>query len=148
MSVFDPNAFLNAETTESNATTYIPVPENEHLANIKAIKPRVLTDGRAVLDVNWIVDTDEARDATGMAEPMVRQSIWLDLTEGGGLDFGKGKNVQLGKLREAVGQNASGRPWNPGMLIGQVAKIKVAHSIDKRDGETIQAEVRGVLQAA
>ena len=144
MSTFNPDVFLNTEIAESNATAYTPVPEGEFQASIKSIKPRVLTDGRAVLDVTWIVDDEVARQETGMAEPSVRQTLWLDITESGGLDFGKGKNVGLGRLRDAIGQNQSGKPWAPGMLVGQVARIKVTHSIVKRDGETIQAGVSAV----
>jgi hypothetical protein len=146
MSSFNPDTFLNTEATESNATSYTPVPEGEFTASIKAIKPRVLNDGRAVLDITWIVDDEQARNDTGMAEPSVRQTLWLDVTESGGLDFGKGKNVGLGRLRDAVGQNASGKPWAPGMLVGQVAKVKVAHSLDKRDGVTINADVKAVAK--
>lgn len=145
MSAFNPDTFLNTETDSANSSTYTPVPEGEFNASIKAIKPRVLTDGRAVLDVTWTVDDEIARNETGMAEPMVRQTLWLDTTESGGLDFGKGKNVGLGRLREAVGQNQAGKPWAPGMLVGQVAKVKVGHSIDKRDGVTINADVKAVL---
>lgn len=145
MSAFNPDTFLNTEATEANATAYTPVPEGEFNASIKTIKPRVLTDGRAVLDISWVVDDEQARTETGMAEPSVRQTIWLDTTESGGLDFGKGKNVGLGRLRDAVGQNQAGKPWAPGMLVGQVAKVKVSHSIDKRDGVTIQADVKAVL---
>lgn len=144
MSTFDPNTFLNTETNESNATAYTPVPEGEFQASIKTIKPRVLTDGRAVLDVTWVVNDDAASEETGMAEPTVRQTLWLDTTESGGLDFGKGKNVGLGRLRDALGQNQNGKPWAPGMLVGGVATIKVAHSIDKRDGATINADVKAV----
>ena len=145
MSSFNPDTFLNTETSEANATAYTPVPEGEFQASIKSIKPRVLTDGRAVLDVTWIVDDEVARQETGMAEPSVRQTLWLDTTESGGLDFGKGKNVGLGRLREVLGQNAPGKPWAPGMLVGGVAKVKVSHSIDKRDGVTINADVKAVL---
>lgn len=145
MSAFNPDTFLNSETSEANATTYVPVPEGEFNASIKDVKPRVLTDGRAVLDVSWIVDDEQARNETGMAEPLVRQTLWLDITEAGGLDFGKGKNVGLGRVREALSQNQSGKPWAPGMLIGGVAKIKVTHSIDKRDNVTIQANVSTVV---
>ena len=145
MSSFDPNTFMSAETSQANATKYVPTPEGEFTASIKEIKPRVISDGRAVLDVNWIVDDEQARVETGMAEPMVRQTLWLDITESGGLDFGKGKNVGLGRVREALGQNQSGKPWAPGMLIGGVAKIKVTHSIDKRDNETVQANVASVV---
>ena len=146
MSTFNPDVFLNTEIAESNATAYTPVPEGEFQASIKSIKPRVLTDGRAVLDVTWIVDDEVARQETGMAEPSVRQTLWLDITESGGLDFGKGKNVGLGRLRDAIGQNQSGKPWAPGMLVGQVAKVKVTHSIDKRDNETIQANVASTVK--
>lgn len=145
MSAFNPDTFLNSETSEANATTYVPVPEGEFNASIKDVKPRVLSDGRAVLDLSWIVDDEQARVETGMAEPLVRQTLWLDITEQGGLDFGKGKNVGLGRVREALGQNQSGKPWAPGMLIGGVAKVKVAHSIDKRDNVTIQANVSSVV---
>ena len=145
MSSFNPDTFLNTETDSANSSTYTPVPEGEFNASIKVIKPRVLTDGRAVLDVTWTVDDEVARNETGMAEPSVRQTLWLDTTESGGLDFGKGKNVGLGRLREAVGQNQAGKPWAPGMLVGQVAKVKVGHSIDKRDGVTINADVKAVL---
>ena len=54
MSSFDPNAFLNTEVSEANATAYVPVPEGEFNASIKLIKPRVLTDGRAVLDLSGL----------------------------------------------------------------------------------------------
>ena len=144
MSTFDPNTFLNTETNDSNATSYTPVSEGEYQASLKKIAPRVLTDGRAVLDITWVVDDEAARQETGMAEPSVRQTIWLDTTESGGLDFGKGKNVGLGRLREALDQNTPGKPWAPGMLVGGVAKIKVTHSIDKRDGTTVQANVGAV----
>ena len=144
MSSFNPDLFLNTEIDESNSTTYVPVPEGEFPGSIKELKPRVLTDGRAVLDVTWIIESEEAREATGMAEPRCRQTIWLDLDSNGMLDFGKGKNVALGRLREAVGQNQSGKIWQPGMLVGQMATVKVTHSIDKRD-QSIQANVTSVV---
>lgn len=142
-SVFNPDTFLNTTTTDANETTYTPVPEGEWTAVIKEIKPRAAKES-AILDVVWGVDDQAVIDATGMKNPIVRQTVFLDLTEQGGLDKGKGKNVQLGKLREAVGQNQNGKPWQPGMLIGQVAKIKVGHRM--YEGEP-QAEVKGVAAA-
>lgn len=139
-SVFNPDTFLNTTTTDANETTYTPVPEGEWQAVIKEIKPRAAKEN-ALLDIIWGVDEQEVIDATGMKNPIVRQSIFLDITDTGALDKGKGKNVQLGKLREAVGQNQNGKPWQPGMLVGQVAKIKVTHRM--YEGEP-QAEVRGV----
>lgn len=144
MSAFNPDTFMNTEVSDACATSFTPPPEGEVTGSIKIVKPRVLTDGRPVFDITWVIDSEEARQETGMAEPTVRQTLWLDITESGGLDFGKGKNVGLGRLREALNQNQPGKPWAPGMLIGGVAKIKIAHSIDKRDGVTIQAEVKAV----
>lgn len=144
MSSFNPESFLYTETTNSFETEAIPVPVGEWGAMLKSIKPRVLPDGRGVLDVYWIVLDEEVKTELDMAEPMVRQSIWLDLDDNGFLAEGKNKNVQLGQLREAVSQNRKGQPWAPSMLVNQMAKVKVAHSVDKRDGKTIQADVTSV----
>lgn len=144
MSSFNPESFLYTETTNSFETEAIPVPVGEWGAMIKSIKPRVLQGGRGVLDVYWIVLDEEVKTELDMAEPMVRQSIWLDLDDNGFLAEGKNKNVQLGQLREAVSQNRKGQPWAPSMLVNQMAKVKVAHSVDKRDGKTIQADVTSV----
>ena len=146
MSTFNPDTFLNTEVSSANATAYVPVAEGEFTGSIKKIAPRVLNDGRVVLDVTWAVDDETTRQETGMAEPTVRQTIWLDLNESGSLDFGKGRNVGRGPRRGAPRQNESGKPWQPGMMIGGVAKIKVTHSIDKRDNETIQAGVVSVAK--
>src|SRR5687768_8163557 len=125
-SVFNPDTFMNTSTTDAMETSYTPVPEGEWTGVIKEIKPRQAKDA-AMLDVVWGVDDEQVIASTGMKSPIVRQTVFLDITESGGLDKGKGKNVQLGKLRDAVNQNQNGKPWQPGMLIGQVAKIKVVH---------------------
>lgn len=144
MSQFDADQFMNSSISDANSTQYTPVPEGEFQASINAVTPRVTGTGKALLNVAWKVDDEQVRTETGMAEPTVYQTIWLDVTESGGLDVGKGKNVGLGKLRDALGQNKPGSPWSPGMLVGQVALIRVGHSIDKRDNVSIQAEVKAV----
>jgi len=131
MSTFNPDQFLNTETNDATSTAYTPIPENEYTACVKEIKPRVTTSGKAILDVVWGIDDADGsiEAATGMKQSTVRQSIFLDVTESGGLDTGKGKNVQLGKLREALSQNTPGKVWRPGDLIGGVAKVQVKHRI-------------------
>lgn len=146
MSTFNPEAFMNATFSESNSTQYEQVPEGEFQASIDTVTPRTTGTGKALLSIKWKVDDEGVRLQTGMAEPSVFQTVWLDVTESGGLDFGKGKNVQLGKLRDALGQNAPGKPWAPGMLVGGLAKIRVKHSIDKRDNVTLNAEVNAVTK--
>lgn len=148
MSLFNPDTFLNSTFTEANDTQYIPVPEGEWQATIDKVEAKVVGQEtpRPVLNVTWKITDPAVQQATGRAENSVRQTIWLDVTESGGLDTGKGKNVGLGKLREALGQNTPGKAWTPGMLVGGVARVKVKHSIDKRDGVTINAEVSGVTK--
>lgn len=142
-SVFDPDMFMNQQTDDASSTTYVPVPEGEYQALLKEVKAAVVGDSKPVLNVTWAIDDQAVRDETGLPEPTVRQTIWLDLTPQGGLDMGKGKNVSLGKLREALGQNEPGRPWSPGMLCGQVAIVKIGHRTGREPGE-IFADVKAV----
>lgn len=148
MSAFNPDSFMNSTSTEANDTQYTPVPEGEFQATIDKVEAKVVGQEtpRPILNVTWKTSDESVKNATGRAENSVRQTIWLDVTESGGLDFGKGKNVGLGKLRDALGQNKPGQAWAPGMLVGGVAKIKVKHSIDKRDQVTVNAEVSAVTK--
>lgn len=141
-SAFDPDLILNQQTTDATDTNFVPVPEGEFRAAIDEIKPRTAGD-KPVLEVKWIIDDDTVRAETGMDKPSVRQTLWLDLTTQGGLDMGKGKNVGLGKLREALGQNRPGQAWMPGMLVGGVALVSIKHRAGKEAGE-IFADVKGV----
>lgn len=144
MSTFDETSFMNAETQEQGATQYTPVPEGEFMAAIKDIKSRSVSGGRFILDVNWSIDDPSVTEATGMEFPTVRQSHWLDLTESGGLDMGKNKNVSLNRLREVLGQNVAGKPWKPGDLVGGIAKVRVQHRISD---EIVYTDVKGVAKA-
>lgn len=143
MSTFNPDTFLNTSVTGANSTTFTPVPEGDFTASVKEIKPRSTDSGKAILDVVWAIDDATVTAATGMANPTVRQSVFLDITESGGLDQSKGKNISLGRVREALGQNAPGQTWQPGMLIGGVAKISVKHRLVNDD---IFADVKGVAK--
>lgn len=148
MSAFNPDSFMNASVTDANDTQYVPVPEGEFQATVDKVEAKVVGQDtpRPIINVTWKTSDPAVQNVTGRAENSVRQTIWLDVTESGGLDFGKGKNIGLGKLREALGQNKPGQSWAPGMLVGGVAKIKVKHSIDKRDGVTVNAEVSAVTK--
>ncbi len=146
MSSFNPETFLNTEISDSFDTERIAVPEGDFPATLKDFKVRVTNTGSAVMDVFWIVLDEDVKEETGQAEPMVRQTVWLDMTEDGALDGRKGKNVDLGKLRDVLGQNQRGQVWTPGMLKGGTAIVKVVHSIDRRDGTTIQADVKSVAK--
>jgi hypothetical protein len=148
MSTFSPESFMSSQFTDANETTFKAVPEGEYSAVINKVECNSWQskDGSKSglkLDIDWIIDEESVRVATGMAEPHVKQSIMLDMTESGGLAVGTNKNVNLGRLRDAVNQNASGRPWSPPMLQGQVARVAVKHRL--WEDQTF-AEVKGVTK--
>ena len=142
--------FLGTTTNDSNSTKVILIPENPEgytaqiatdgigLANFKFKKGERAGQPGYRMTVKWEIDDPnrEIEQKIGR-RPIVTQSIMLDITSEGALDMGEGKNVQLGRLREAVGQNASGKPWAPAMLIGQMARINVKHRINDETGDLV-----------
>jgi hypothetical protein len=155
-STFNPEVFLNSTTTEENSTELLAVPEGEYLAvsgpiSAESFRSYDIKKGdRAgqkgyALDITWNINDESGalKEFLGRA-PTARQSIMLDMKIDGGLEFGKGRNVGLGRLREALGQNLSGRPWSFAMLGAQVAKIKVGHRIDN---SRTYVEVKDVTKA-
>jgi hypothetical protein len=69
----------------------------------------------------------------------------LDLDPNGGLDMAEGKNVGLGRLREALGLNDPTESFSFNMLPGRMAKVRVGHREDSRDPEIKYAEVQAVV---
>jgi len=138
--MFDPNTFATMTITEANATEYTPIPEDEYQAVVDEIAARVTTTGKPILDVTWKLDAPQTPDADGKK---IRQSVFLDVSGSGDLLSGKGANIQLGRLREAVKQNQTGKAWTPSMLIGCIAHILVKHRLEEASGK-IYADVKGV----
>ena len=128
--MFDVETFVHQQTTEADATEYEPIPEDElYAATAAGIQGRTTANGKPLMDVSWRIDAPGVPEAH---ERIGRQTIWLDLTQDGqSLDRGKGRNVQLGQLREAIGQNKPGEPWSPSMIEGAVAKIKISNRINE-----------------
>jgi len=76
----------------------------------------------------------------------VRLQLPLDVTPSGTLDFGPNKNIRLGQLRDALGQNVPG--WTPNLLRGAGPFIgKVTHRADKNDPTKKYAEVAKIAKA-
>jgi hypothetical protein len=146
---FDPNQFLDMQVTESNSTVAIPVPENEYVAVAADAKVRQWQskDGTATgfaLDITWDIDSPELKAELGRDKITVKQGIMLDMTpDGTGLDMGKGKNVGLGRLREAIGKNTPGQSFSFSQIAGNVCKVLVKHRVNPNDTEQIFAEVKG-----
>lgn len=156
MTTFDVSLFENLVAEGPMATQYEPVPEGEYTAVVEAVEPTVvnLSDGPTpALRIRWRImgpEADEIAEKTGRPNPSVSQTIFLDVeTDKSGkarLATGAGRNVQLGRLREAVGQNDGGK-WEPNMLLNSVAKIFVTHSASKTNPEDVFANVSAVRPA-
>jgi hypothetical protein len=146
--LFNAEQFLQTTVTEANSTELLNVPEGEYVAVSGPVTPenfrsydikkgdRAGTKGYA-LDLEWMInDESGALKAYLGRAPKVRHSLNLEIRADGSLEFGKGRNVELGRLRDALGQNGSGQPWAMPMLGSQVAKIKVKHTLDAATGRT------------
>jgi hypothetical protein len=143
-SVFDADSFLQSTITAVTSTARPPIPVGEYNAMVKSVAIRTPKTS-VILDVTWIIDDEAARKATGVAEPTVRQSLFLDINEQGQLDSGDGKNLQLGRLRTAVGQNTTAA-WAPSRLEGAMAKVSVTQRANENDTSIIYNDVKSVTK--
>ena len=145
---FDAQSFLDATVSSSNSTRVIPVPLGEYMGIIDKVSPRQWqskdgTQSGIALDIIWLVEDAGVKQALGRDTVTVKQGIMLDLNTSGGLDLSDGKNIGLGRLREAVGKNEEGQPFAFSMLPGLSAKISVTHRVN---GEDTFAEVKAVAK--
>lgn len=148
--MFDPNQFLDKEITSANDTKIIPCPVGDHEMTITKLKPRAWakkddpTVNGVALDVFCEVDNPDVRNICKRDEVIVKHGIMLDMDETGQeLATGPGKNVGLGRLREAVGLNNDNEAFSFNMLIGRRLLGKVSHRLE---GEDIFAEVKTVAK--
>lgn len=145
--MFDPDQFLGMQVTGSNDTKSIPVPVGEYTAIIEEVKVRSWTakddptKSGLALDLLWEIDDQAVRDELGRDKVVCKQGIMLDLTDAGTLDMGKGKNLGLGRLREATGLNDLSSSFSFSMLPGRMGKVSVSHRVN---GEDIFAEIKRV----
>jgi hypothetical protein len=145
---FDAQSFLDSAITSSNDTKVTPVPVGEYMGIIEKVAPRQWQskDGSQTgiaLDVFWMIEDQGVKEFLGRQSVTCKQGIMLDTTPQGGLDSAKGKNIGLGRLREAVGKNNEGESFSFAMLPGLSAKVKVEHRVS---GDETYSEVRGVAK--
>jgi hypothetical protein len=144
--MFDPEMFLNSEVTKPMSTTRPAMSEMETQGYVKKMQFKNPKDDLIVLELFWVADSEQARQETGMEEPTVKQSLWIDLNDDGFLDTGEGKNVDLGKVRKAVGQNGEGA-WSPAMLEGATATLFIIQDPGKDGDDNIYNRVKSVSPA-
>lgn len=137
MSQFDPKQFLETTFSEANSTQRTPIPAKQLRSVISGVDIRSGNkDGKdwSFLDVTYDIDDPEVKALLGRDKVTLTQGIGLDFTPNGGLDFSKGRNVNLGRLRDAVGLNVAGQPFGFRMLVGKPLNIVVTHSPSTRPG--------------
>ena len=150
MGTFDPTSFMDATFSETNDTKVVPIPIGDWPAIIE--EPKMAEwKSRDGLKSGWKlsmtmkIDSPEVAAITLRETNKVRHDVMLDLTESGALDMGKGKNVGLGRLREACNLNKPGEPFSFRMFDGKMIKVRIGHRVD---GEDIFSEVKAVAAQA
>lgn len=149
--MLDPETFLNSEVEGASSTEFVNIPVDEYICMIPedGLKgPRELTnkdgDKSYVMDILWeIIDEEKkahVQEVTGMSKPRLKQSLFLDVIANNdgvvvGLAQGPGKNVQLGRLREALNQNDPKKRWSFQHLVGATARVKAEETFGS-DGTT------------
>lgn len=137
MSAFDPTTFMQTAINEPNDTKFESCPPGEFNAVISKIEIKEITSkksGKLVYpcELTWNVLDEKVKAELGRDNVTVRQSLWIDFTDSGSLDMGKGKNVGLGKLREALGMNGPGFSFAKLEGAGP-ARISVAERPNEKD---------------
>lgn len=142
--MFNASTFLQSTTQEEGSTKRIPIPKGTYVGVCEPLNENSFRQAEAkkepgrfyvFLDLTWVLQVPDAVKAEiGRDRITARDSIIVDVNEANtGLDFSKGKNINLNRRRDAVGQNIAGAPWNPSMLGGQMANITIGHRIDGED---------------
>lgn len=145
---FDAQSFLESSFSGSNSTKIVPVPVGEYQGLIEKVLPRQWQskDGSqsgVALDIFWSIEDANVKALLGRDNVICKQGLMLDLTPQGVLDMSDGKNVGLGRLREAVGKNDPSEAFSFAMLPGMMAKVSVMHRVV---GEETYSEVKAVAK--
>lgn len=149
--MFDPNAFLEQVVAEVGSTEAVPIPAGEYLAFIdkKEVTSWQRKDDPSVsglkLKITWALEDAAVKELLNRDKVIVAQDIMLDLTDSGSLDMGKGRNVELNRLRAAVDLNVSGFTFH--QLDGRMARVTVKQDQDKNDPQKFYARVKAVGHA-
>lgn len=156
--MFDPATFLNQSVAGPMSTSVPQCPEGEFRMVIasdddisKWFREVKFNDKQTgaersvpVARIPFLVQDDNVKKQLAREKVIVPMDIWLDVTSDGKLDTSEGKNVKLGALREALGQNTDA-DWNFAKLRGAGPVLgRVGQRADKNNPETKYSEVTKV----
>lgn len=155
---FNAAEFMNETIDTQLDTKILPVPPGEHLGQIGTGEKDVdiiggiikngPNAGKPWVRLDCMVYLTDPNLAAQLKREVVkvRYSVMLDLNEAGKLDTREQRNVNLGKLRDAVGQNQPG-PWNYNQLKGCAIKVVVKQKPNENNPEEPYSEVVAVTKA-
>lgn len=136
---FDPNAFMAQTAQGANSTKRNTVPEGIYPFITDAVVPESFRYTQGKKDPSkWYLFLDlklkcqlppDVAAEYGDTVGTVFHSLTIDRTDSGSIDMGKGKNVQLGRLREAFGMNDPTKPFQWTDLGGKSGKVKIKHEM-------------------
>lgn len=152
MSTFDADSFLNQSVEGALDTKYPVVPADKYVAQVDKVSTSdgIISKGENAgkkwvsLNLHWNVMDEELKREMERDKVVVVQRIFLDLNDDDTIAVGKGKNVKLGQVRDAMGQNDPSQPWSPNFLIGQMAEIDVVVTANDQGDE--RNDIRGVAE--
>lgn len=147
---FDPDTFMSQTVDQPLATEFTLVPVNEYMAAVDDFdrdafetvefeykKGKLAGTPGKMFKFNCpiVINDDKVRQELGRDKVIITKQFILDLDEDGKLAFGTNRNVELGRLRDAVNQNGPG-PWSPAQLRGAGPfMVKVTHvEFERKDG--------------
>jgi hypothetical protein len=163
MSAFDPVAFLGTNY-EQGFDTRVPLHKPGDWSGYigtgeRDISPREITFQKGeragqtgvIVDIWFYTEDPSAVGEGGVPPARARQSLFIDKTENGSLDFSKGKNRALGYLLTALGfQNKEGKllkPWSWRAFPGMRLRYHVEHAVREDTGDIV-ANVTAVMPPA
>ena len=126
-----------------NSTKLNLLPPGPYRAQISKVTPPENLGDKGSVGFRVYFDILNKPDEEAVFAPL-NATIFLDLTPQCYLDMGEGKNVGLGRLREAVGQNTPD-PWTFQNLVGALCQVLVEHVPSKKEAGVVNAQVKKIV---
>jgi hypothetical protein len=155
MEDFNPDQFVQDTIDGQMSTTIELIPAGEYDAILTEVGKARRISGTsssgneydfAAIDLFFEINDPVLSEKIGRSTLRVKYGLNLDLDPTTGkLDVRKGKNVALGRLREAAGQNKLGQPWSFNNLLHTGPYVIVVdHVPNKNNPEVIYEQVKRV----
>lgn len=155
---FDPAVFLGATTTEAN-TRRPPIPQGTVLRGTlgepkfrQVEGKKESTFGQTFTFCRIPVEIDLTQNSAilaqiGQEKVTLNHEFGVDVAANGqGFDMAKGKNNGLRALREALGMNVQGQPFNIMMIVGRTVLCRIGNRPGAPGSDEVFDEVAGVAK--